>query len=43
MGARVVWVHTCSLDGPHALRNYQQRGFRIVSEVTEARDVSDAP
>jgi ribosomal protein S18 acetylase RimI-like enzyme len=24
-----VWVHTCSLDGPHALANYRRRGFRI--------------
>ena len=23
-----VWVHTCSLDGPHALANYQARGLR---------------
>lgn len=24
-----VWVHTCSLDGPHALANYRRRGFRV--------------
>lgn len=24
-----VWVHTCSLDGPFALQNYQARGFRL--------------
>ena len=24
---RRVWVHTCSLDGPAALRTYQRRGF----------------
>lgn len=24
-----VWVHTCNLDGPHALANYQNRGFTI--------------
>jgi len=24
-----VWVHTCSLDGPHALANYRKRGFRV--------------
>jgi GNAT superfamily N-acetyltransferase len=23
-----AWVHTCSLDGPHALGNYQARGLR---------------
>jgi ribosomal protein S18 acetylase RimI-like enzyme len=26
-GAERVWVHTCTLDGPHALANYQGRGF----------------
>ncbi|MCL2731515.1 MAG: GNAT family N-acetyltransferase [Actinomycetia bacterium] len=26
---RRVWLHTCSLDGPHALGNYQRRGFRV--------------
>jgi GNAT superfamily N-acetyltransferase len=24
---RRVWVHTCSLDSPHALQNYEARGF----------------
>jgi GNAT superfamily N-acetyltransferase len=24
-----VWVHTCSLDHPAALKNYQQRGFQV--------------
>jgi GNAT superfamily N-acetyltransferase len=28
-GARRVWVHTCNLDGPHALKNYERRGFRV--------------
>ncbi|MGN6674816.1 MAG: GNAT family N-acetyltransferase [Thermomicrobiales bacterium] len=26
-GAARVWLHACSLDGPHALANYQARGF----------------
>ena len=26
-GASRVWVHTCTLDGRHALANYQARGF----------------
>lgn len=30
-----VWVHTCSLDGPHALGNYRRRGFRVFDTVTE--------
>ena len=33
--ARRVWVHTCSLDGPHALANYQRRGFEVFDERTE--------
>lgn len=24
-----VWVHTCTLDGEHALPNYQARGLRV--------------
>ncbi|HQX83163.1 MAG TPA: GNAT family N-acetyltransferase [Vicinamibacterales bacterium] len=27
-GAARVWVHTCTLDHPNALANYQSRGFR---------------
>jgi GNAT superfamily N-acetyltransferase len=32
MGASRVWLHTCTLDGPAALPNYQARGFRITGE-----------
>ncbi len=28
-GAHRVWLHTCTLDGPAALPNYEKRGFRI--------------
>lgn len=28
-GANRVWLHTCTLDGPAALPNYQSRGFQI--------------
>ncbi|MCY3833421.1 MAG: GNAT family N-acetyltransferase [Chloroflexi bacterium] len=35
MGAKRVWVHTCNLDGPHALANYQKRGFRIYDVIEE--------
>ena len=28
-----VWVHTCSLDHPNALKNYQARGFQIYRET----------
>jgi GNAT superfamily N-acetyltransferase len=33
-GARRVWLHTCSLDGPAALPNYRARGFRAFKEET---------
>jgi GNAT superfamily N-acetyltransferase len=32
-----VTVNTCELDGPHALRNYEARGFRVVREVMRPR------
>ncbi|MCZ4323767.1 GNAT family N-acetyltransferase [Pseudomonas anguilliseptica] len=38
-GTTKVWVHTCSLDHPSALANYQARGLRIYREEVEA-DVS---
>ncbi len=31
-GAKRVWVHTCNLDGPHALDNYLKRGFSVYGE-----------
>jgi GNAT superfamily N-acetyltransferase len=38
-GARRVWVHTCSLDGPTALANYQARGFRVYDQRQQWQDV----
>jgi ribosomal protein S18 acetylase RimI-like enzyme len=38
-GAGRVTVNTCDLDGPAALPNYRARGFEIVSERTELRDL----
>ena len=32
MGARRIWLHTCTLDGPTALPNYLARGFRVTAE-----------
>jgi len=32
-----VTLNTCELDGPHALRNYEARGFRVVEERVEPR------
>ncbi|MFG2139735.1 GNAT family N-acetyltransferase [Streptomyces sp. NPDC048650] len=38
---RRVWVHTCSDDGPHAMANYQRRGFRVYeTTVTEEPQVA---
>jgi len=28
LGAKRVWLHTCTLDSPQALPNYRARGFR---------------
>lgn len=28
-GASRVWVHTCTLDHPNALANYEARGFKV--------------
>ena len=36
LGGRVT-VNTCELDGPHALRAYEARGFRVVREAVEPR------
>jgi len=33
MGAERVWVHTCTLDHPQALSNYQARGLRLFKTV----------
>jgi len=34
LGARRVWLHTCTLDDPAALPNYRARGFRPFREET---------
>jgi GNAT superfamily N-acetyltransferase len=38
-GARRVWVHTCSLDHPAALANYQARGFTVFKEEQALKDL----
>ncbi|MCC6746909.1 MAG: GNAT family N-acetyltransferase [Deltaproteobacteria bacterium] len=43
LGARRVWVHTCSLDGPGALPNYQARGFSVFKVVTHEQALPEAP
>lgn len=34
-GAARVWLHTCNLDAPGALENYQKRGFQVYDERVE--------
>ena len=38
-GATRVWLHTCTLDHPAALPNYRRRGFTIVDEKQELREL----
>lgn len=35
LGAKRVWLHTCSKDHPYALPNYQARGFCLYKQVTQ--------
>jgi GNAT superfamily N-acetyltransferase len=34
LGANRVWLHTCTLDSPHALANYKARGFTVTHQDT---------
>jgi GNAT superfamily N-acetyltransferase len=34
LAPRRVWLHTCTLDSPAALRTYQRRGFEVYGERT---------
>ncbi len=43
MGAKRVWVHTCTLDHSSALANYQARGMRLYKEETHVEDVAPHP
>ncbi|MFI1995200.1 GNAT family N-acetyltransferase [Actinoplanes sp. NPDC020271] len=36
-----VWLHTCTLDGPAALANYQARGLRIYRTETETVELPE--
>ncbi len=42
-GPRRVWVHTCTLDGPAALANYEARGFRVYKRETVRQPIADVP
>jgi ribosomal protein S18 acetylase RimI-like enzyme len=37
-GPARVWVHTCTLDHPAALRNYQARGMEVYKTETNRRE-----
>jgi GNAT superfamily N-acetyltransferase len=41
--ARRVWLHTCTLDHPHALAHYRARGFRVYREETSQKDLPAQP
>ncbi|MGY4541959.1 hypothetical protein ACVWY0_001872 [Arthrobacter sp. UYNi723] len=38
-----VWVHTCTLDGPAALANYQSRGFVPCGTEDADMEVAEEP
>ncbi len=38
-----VWVHTCSLDGEHAMDNYRRRGFKLFDTKVEEQRVVPTP
>ena len=40
---RRVWVHTCTLDGPAALANYQARGMVTYRTEEAEEDVPESP
>ena len=42
-GAKRVWLHTCSLDSPQAMKNYRARGFVPFDEATTLVEVPPAP
>jgi ribosomal protein S18 acetylase RimI-like enzyme len=42
-GGERVWLHTCSLDHPSALANYQARGFTIFDRTEAYKEVPDEP
>jgi GNAT superfamily N-acetyltransferase len=37
LGPKRVWLHTCTLDHPRALANYQARGFAVYRVETQGR------
>lgn len=43
MGAVRVWVHTCTLDHPRALRNYLSRGFKVFRTEEKVEELPGQP
>jgi len=41
LGARRVWLHTCTLDDPRALAFYQSHGLRLYDQVESHVDLPD--
>jgi hypothetical protein len=42
-GARRVWLHTCTLDGPASLAHYRARGFAVYREEESLVDLPSTP
>ena len=42
LGGKRVWLHTCTLDHPQALPNYQARGFEIFKQEDIQVNVPDS-
>jgi hypothetical protein len=42
-GAKRVWLHTCTLDHPRALPNYQAQGFEIYKSEEKVEHLPDGP
>jgi GNAT superfamily N-acetyltransferase len=43
MGAKRVWVHTCTLDHEQALANYQARGMKLYKQETKPEPIAGRP
>jgi ribosomal protein S18 acetylase RimI-like enzyme len=41
LGADRVWLHTCTLDSPRAVANYEARGFQLYKEREVVDDMPD--
>ncbi|HIA75720.1 MAG TPA: GNAT family N-acetyltransferase [Dehalococcoidia bacterium] len=41
MGASRIWLHTCSLDHPYALSNYEARGMSVYKVEDDLQHIPD--